>query len=242
MNLEVKHFYQVNDLESNKVGRRHEIDARLLSCVNLEKSLPQFSEVVFTTDFSEDIRINKDYVLWLLCSGAFPNAHEYNEPMTPREWDEYRSWLRVDDIDPEYDFARENLGIFSSTNSENLPQMLFSHGFRPENMQINTGDLGVKYKSIFLLNNANQIKGQARFPGMFEGFSYDDVKAFMKEIDDLMKSGAASNFEQASKMAIEKADMGMYETKALESLAYLISKAFPPAPKKAEPPKQISLL
>ena len=90
MELEVKHFYQINNLQKNTLGKRHEIDVRLLNCVNLEKYIEDPFEIVFTTDFSEEINLDNKYKLWLICSGAYPNSHEYDGNMSPSDWREYR--------------------------------------------------------------------------------------------------------------------------------------------------------
>lgn len=239
MKLEVKHFYQINNLQKNTLGRRHEIDVRLLNCVNLEKYIEDPFEIVFTTDFSEEINLDNKYKLWLICSGAYPNSHEYDGNMSPSDWREYRQNAYMEDLDPEYDFARENLGIFSSTNSENLPQMLYEHGYKSDGLEIHSEDFGIRYKTIYLLNSKDIIVGEAQFEQDFDGFSYNDVYTFLYLLLSLYKSGDEKSIKASAQKIIKQKDLILTESENYEALADLIAKAYPEAPKPA--PERIQM-
>lgn len=239
MSLEVKHYYQINDLNRGTFGKRHEIEARLLNSLSLERTLPQNSEIVFTTDFSEDIKLGNNHTLWLVCSGAFPHVHEFWQSVSPGQWAMDRYDAMMENLDPEYDFAREHLGIFAITNSDNLEQTLYTNNSEGE--EISTDELGIKYKTIYLLDGREKVVAQAHFRGEFEGFSYPVVQEFVNQVLMIYKSQNVKTIEEAAKVFIESLKTDMLEKEGLERLAELIAKAFQEPPEMKRGPEQLRI-
>lgn len=234
--MEVKHYYQINNVDKGTKGKRIEVGSRSFN-INLEKDIEPFSEMVFTTDISEEVQINDDYRLLLMKTHAFVHSHEYDDGEMAEDWNYNRSVeFVIKDIDSELDWAYEKLGNWALTNSKNLPLFMANSSVYDGSEMPGSEELGLKYKNVYLLDNEDKILSQTNLEKKFDsddlsgknlvkkfnGVGYSGILLFANELIEKYFSMEVPNFDEALKSIFDTTPLSIVEKAFYEELARLI--------------------
>lgn len=233
MALNVKHFYHF-ELPDGKYTRRREIPFRSFGEVDyigdFVMNEENYKQIVFTSDFEEEIRVNMEHKLLLSNSRYSPDVYDLNEQVDKMIEDAFFEKKGAMESNSEYvpsdielNNAEQKLGSWARINSKNLYRNLnIKKSDYPS-----SDDMDIKYKYAYLIDLNDMILAQMLPLTNFEGFNYFEIRFVVDQINTLLKGNTNLSFDEAARLVLGKIDTTPEKMKEYSNLISVIRGAYP---------------